>query len=158
MLDIERDIDGQWVRMMGKLWNKDCLTSNPFGILDEDLLVGDLVLVREFGVPEMAINAGYEDDNPILMVYNDKEESRLHALGEHLPELPPDLHPGGYYGCRGEGDRTDGGAEGVTGKRNYPTLPVSFLVRLSVLNITTPDNKVSLTLNSVHFVTISRLR
>ena len=66
-----------------------CLSINPFGCLDDSLQVDDLVLIKE---------DGHNEDFPILMVYNDEEESRLRALGVPLPDGPPDLHPHGYYG------------------------------------------------------------
>ena len=78
--------------------NVYCHTINPFGVLDSSLQVGDLVLVKEYGCLAEAQEDGRNDNFPILMVYNDEEESRLHALGESLPDGPPDLHPGGYYG------------------------------------------------------------
>ena len=73
-------------------------TTNPFGCLDSNVQVGDLVLVKEYGCPVEAREDGHDDDFPILMVYNDVEESHLHALGVRLPDGPPDLHPGGYHG------------------------------------------------------------
>ena len=75
-----------------------CHTINPFGALDDKLSAGDLVLVKEYGCLQEAHKDGHEDDFPILMVYNDAEESRLRALGVPLPDGPPGLHPGGYYG------------------------------------------------------------
>ena len=78
--------------------NAYCHTINPFGVLDNTLQVGDLVLVKEYGCLAEAQEDGHNDDFPILMVYNDEEESRLRALGESLPDGPPDLHPDGYYG------------------------------------------------------------
>ena len=78
--------------------NTICHTINPFGVLDHKLQVGDLVLIKEYGCQADARKAGYNDNYPILMVYNDEEESCLHALGERLPDGPPHLHPGGYYG------------------------------------------------------------
>ena len=75
-----------------------CHTINPFGVLDETLQVGDLVLVKEYDCLEEAQEDGHCDNYPILMVYNDGEESRLRALGVALPDGPPDHHPGGYYG------------------------------------------------------------
>ena len=75
-----------------------CHTINPFGALDDKLAAGDLVLVKEYGCLQEAHKDGHEDDFPILMVYNDAEESCLRALGVPLPDGPPGLHPGGYYG------------------------------------------------------------
>ena len=75
-----------------------CHTVNPFGVTDDKLAAGDLVLVKEYGCLEDAHKDGHEDEFPILMVYNDEEESRLRALGVPLPDGPPDLHLGGYYG------------------------------------------------------------
>lgn len=69
--------------------NAHCHSINPFGCLDTSLRVDDLVLIKEDRL---------KDDCPILMVYNDEEESRLHTLGAPLPDGPPDLHPRGYYG------------------------------------------------------------
>ena len=73
-----------------------CHTINPIGV--DSLQVGDLVLIKEYGCLAEAQEDGHNDDFPILMVYNDEEESRLHAQGASLPDGPPDLHPGGYYG------------------------------------------------------------
>ena len=78
--------------------NKSCQTFNPFGVLDTDLQVGDLVLVKQYSSFEKATKDGHVDNFPILLVYNDDEESRLRAMGVSLPDGPPDLHPGGYYG------------------------------------------------------------
>ena len=78
--------------------NKSCQTLNPSGVLDTELQVGDLVLVREYSSFRKATKDGHVDNFPILLVYNDVEESRLRAMGVSLPDGPPDLHPGGYYG------------------------------------------------------------
>ena len=78
--------------------NKSCQTLNPSGVLDTELQVGDLVLVKEYSSFEKATKDGHVDNFPILLVYNDDEESRLRAMGVSLPDGPPDLHPGGYYG------------------------------------------------------------
>ena len=86
------------VTMTSRRNNAYCHTNNPFGALDQKLQVGDLVLIKEYGCPFEAQGDGYNDNFPILMVYNDEEESCLHALGECLPDGPPDLHPGGFYG------------------------------------------------------------
>ena len=75
-----------------------CHTVNPLGVTDDKLAAGDLVLVKEYGSLQEAHEDGHEDEFPILMVYNNEEESRLRALGVSLPDGPPDLHPGGYYG------------------------------------------------------------
>ena len=74
-----------------------CHTVNPFGAMDDKLAVGDLVLVKEYRCLQEAHKDGHEDDFPILMVYNDAEESCLRALGVPLPDGPPGLHPGGYF-------------------------------------------------------------
>ena len=58
-----------------------CHSVNPFGVADNKLAAGDLVLVKEYGTLQEAHKDGHEDEFPILMVYNDKEESRLRALG-----------------------------------------------------------------------------
>ena len=84
------------VTMTHRRNNTYCHTINPFGVLS--LQVGDLVLVKEYKCPAEAREDGHMDNFPILMVYNDEEESRLHALGESVPDGPPDLHPGGFYG------------------------------------------------------------
>ena len=86
------------VTMTHRRNNVYCHTTNPFGCLDKNLQVGDLVLVKEYGCLSEAREVGHSDNFPILMVYNDEEESRLHGLGVPLPDGPPDLHPGGYYG------------------------------------------------------------
>ena len=78
--------------------NKSCQTLNPFGVLDTDLQVGDLVLVRGYSSSRRANKDGHVDNFPILLVYNEDEESRLRAMGVSLPDGPPDLHPDGYYG------------------------------------------------------------
>ena len=84
------------VKMTYRRNNAYCHTRHPFNV--GNLQIGDLVLIKEYGCPAEAWEDGYNDNFPILMVYNDEEESRLRALGECLPDGPPHLHPGGYYG------------------------------------------------------------
>ena len=68
------------------------------------LQAGDLVLFRTFDhwtLPDYQLNPVMmsEDEHIIYKIFSSEEEAELTTEGIHIPELPPELNPHGYYGC-----------------------------------------------------------
>ena len=38
-------------------------------------------------------------EHVIYKIFSSEEEAELTTQGIHIPELPPELNPHGYYGC-----------------------------------------------------------
>ena len=74
------------------------MTSTQPWFLMRDLKPGVPVLFRRYNTQEEADQDERMDKCPILMIYAPEEEVQLESLGVVFPELPPELHPAGYYG------------------------------------------------------------
>ena len=74
------------------------MTSTQPWFLMRDLKPGVPVLFRRYNTQEEADQDERMDKCPILMIYAPEEEAQLGSLGVVFPELPPELHPAGYYG------------------------------------------------------------
>jgi len=72
-------------------------TIQPYYV-HEELQVGDPVLLKRYPNLQKAKADNHETKYPILMVYNEREETQLKSLGAHFPDCPLNLHPNGYYG------------------------------------------------------------
>ena len=62
------------------------------------LKVGDAVLCRHYDGWEEARKAGQPTPFSLIKVYTEPQVDVLRYHGADFPDVPPDLHPGGYYG------------------------------------------------------------
>ena len=74
------------------------------GYSNPELRPGDAVLFRTFDdwdQPDYELDPVMMslDEHVIYQVFSTEEEAELASQGIHIPELPPELYPDGYYGC-----------------------------------------------------------
>ena len=74
------------------------------GYSNPELRPGDAVLFRTFDYwtqPDYEIDPIMLslDDHVIYRIFTTEEEAELTSQGIHIPELPPELYPDGYYDC-----------------------------------------------------------
>ena len=65
---------------------------------------GDAVLFKTYDywtLPDYELDhiMKSEDETWIYKIFTNEEEADLASQGIHIPELPPELNPDGYYGC-----------------------------------------------------------
>ena len=62
------------------------------------LKLGDAVLWRHYDGWDEARKVGHETPFSLIKVYTEPQVDVLRYHSAVFPDVPPDLHPGGYYG------------------------------------------------------------
>ena len=64
----------------------------------KQLKVGDAVLCRRYDTWDAARRVGHTRPFAVQRIFTDREEYELTTQGAVFPDVPPELHPRGYYG------------------------------------------------------------
>ena len=83
----------------GEIFSNFCYSSeDPLPAKFKKLKVGTAVRCRQYSSLQEARKEGHHRHFVITQIYTKIKEEALRKQGAIFPEVPPDLHPNGYYG------------------------------------------------------------